>query len=146
MVENPENFVLLHVEDNELDARALRRALQQLGFNAPIHWARDGVEALEMLQDTNLRTSPPQQTVVLLDLNMPRMNGIEFLNELRKDEELRQMPVFVLTTSNRPVDIKDAYTHNVAGYIVKPVGSKPYVENINRLNEFLSIIELPKLH
>ena len=137
-------FNLLHVEDNELDARALQRAVKKLEIKFPLSWARDGVEALEMLERETRQNTKPPQTVVLLDINMPRMNGIEFLQALRQNPDLRHMPVFVLTTSDRPADIRDAYEHNIAGYIVKPVGSGPYVERISRLHEFLSIIELPR--
>ncbi|WP_299842886.1 response regulator [uncultured Roseovarius sp.] len=135
---------LLHVEDNELDAMALRRAFDKLGITLPLARARDGVEALEKLHAaTDQHQSPSPQTVILLDINMPRMNGHEFLGELRRDPALCHVPVFVLTTSDQPTDIRKAYEQHVAGYIVKPVGSGNFVERIKRWSQFLSMIELP---
>ena len=135
---------LLHVEDNKLDAMALRRAFGKLGIGLPVSWARDGIEALEKLREGITQPIPAcPQTVILLDINMPRMNGHEFLSELRGDPTLRQTPVFVLTTSDQPSDVRKAYDYNVAGYIVKPVGTGNFVDRIKQWSQFLSIIELP---
>lgn len=135
---------LLHVEDSELDARALQRAFKKLGIGFDLARAKDGVEALEFLGASDQEPSQDAQTVVLLDINMPRMNGIEFLKELRKDPALHHTPVFVLTTSDRPSDIRDAYKHNIAGYMVKPLSSNSFIERISQWRQFLSIIELPR--
>lgn len=134
---------LLHVEDSELDARALQRAFKKLGIDLDLARAKDGIEALELLGASGEQLSQDVQTVVLLDINMPRMNGIEFLKELRNDPALHHTPVFVLTTSERPSDIRDAYEHNVAGYIVKPLSTNSFIERISQWRQFLSIIELP---
>ena len=139
-----DNIQLLHVEDSDLDAKALTRAFSKLGLSQPLTRARDGVEALEILRNRSAGGISPMRPVILLDINMPRMNGIEFLKELRDDRELCQTPVFVLTTSDRPSDIREAYEHNVAGYIVKPVGSGNFVERIRQWCNFMSIIELPQ--
>lgn len=134
---------LLHVEDSELDARALQRAFKKLGIEFDLSRVKDGIEALEFLGASDQDVPREAHTVVLLDINMPRMNGIEFLKELRKDPDLHHTPVFVLTTSERPSDIRDAYKHNVAGYMVKPLGSNSFIERISQWRQFLSIIELP---
>ena len=139
-----ENIELIHVEDSDLDAKALTRAFSKLGLSQRLTRARDGVEALEMLRNQKTGGVCTERPVILLDINMPRMNGIEFLKELRTDQELRHTPVFILTTSDRPSDIRDAYAHNVAGYIVKPVGSGNFVERIRQWCNFMSIIELPQ--
>ena len=135
---------LLHVEDNELDARALARALKKLDLTVPINWARDGVEALEILRGKLATSQTLRHTVVLLDINMPRMNGIEFLSELRQDEALHHIPVVVLTTSDKPSDIREAYAHNVTGYIVKPLGAGQLADKMRVLAKYLSIVELPR--
>ncbi|MFD1158062.1 response regulator [Roseovarius aestuarii] len=134
---------LLHVEDNELDAMALRRAFGKLEISLPLARAKNGVEALEKLQQNAGEQHQGAQTVILLDINMPRMNGHEFLKELRGDPTLRHTPVFVLTTSDRPSDIRKAYDKNVAGYIVKPVSSGKFLERIKHWADFLSVIEPP---
>lgn len=135
---------LLHVEDNELDAKALQRAFNRIGITLPLARAKDGIEALEILDTLPQESQHAAQTVILLDINMPRMNGFEFLEELRRKPELRHTPVFILTTSDRPSDIREAYSHNIAGYIVKPVSSGNFVEKIKKWTEYLSVIELPK--
>ncbi|MEO3417324.1 response regulator [Roseovarius sp. CAU 1744] len=136
-------FTLLHVEDSELDARALRRALARLGIEVDVTRAKDGIEALEFLGTSCHEPTESTQTVILLDINMPRMNGIEFLKELRANQALRHTPVFVLTTSERRSDIHNAYAHNVAGYIVKPMDSNVFHERIEMWQQFMSVIELP---
>ena len=135
---------LLHVEDSELDARALQRAFRKLDIEMDTTRAKDGVEALEVLGGQLAPGGSERQTIVLLDINMPRMNGIEFLKKLRSDPDLAQTPVFVLTTSDRPDDINGAYAHNVAGYIVKPMSSRGFIDQIKKWHRFLSIIEFPK--
>ncbi len=134
---------LLHVEDNELDAQALQRALKKLDLSTPIARARDGVEALEILRNQLCNSLTLRPIVVLLDINMPRMNGLEFLTELRRDARLNHLPVVVLTTSDKPSDIREAHAHNVMGYIVKPLGSKQLAEKLNIMAQYLSIQELP---
>lgn len=140
----PADLQLLHVEDSELDARALQRAFKKLGIKMNILRAKDGVEALETLSTREPDLGPETPTVVLLDINMPRMNGIEFLKSLRSDPRIASTPVFVLTTSDRPDDIRDAYEHNVAGYIVKPMASGTFIDQIRQWYNFLSVIEFPR--
>jgi CheY-like chemotaxis protein len=135
---------ILLVEDDELDVMNVRRAFQKNNIVNPLHVASNGVEALEMLRGQNGRTQiPPQRRIVLLDLNMPKMGGIEFLREIRKDPDLRMLTVVVLTTSDEERDKVEAYRLNVAGYILKPVTLSAFVETIATLNKYWMVNELP---
>ena len=109
---------VLHVEDNDLDAEHIQRVFARLDDPVEFVRARDGIEALEILRSTGPAWDRP---IVLLDLNMSRMNGIEFLEELRGDSRLRDAVVCVLTTSDRESDIEKARQHGVCCYLVKPL-------------------------
>ena len=104
---------ILLVEDDEVDVMNVRRAFKKNHITNPLFVAGNGVEALEQLRSGKI---PRERRIVLLDLNMPQMNGIEFLRELRRDPELKLTPVVVLTTSNDERDEIEAYNLNVAGY------------------------------
>src|SRR4051812_14143501 len=117
-------FILL-VDDDEIDVMNVRRAFDKGKIDNPLFVASDGLGALEMLRDGTL---PRGRRLVLLDLNMPRMNGIEFLRELRADPALRGTPVVVLTTSDEERDRLEAYDLHVAGYLLKPVRFLAFVE------------------
>lgn len=110
---------LLLVEDDAIDVMTVERMLRKQHIANPLFVARDGVEALEMLRGQGGRQPVPAPFLILLDLNMPRMNGLEFLTELRRDPQHQRATVFVLTTSDAPEDRLAAYEHRVAGYIVK---------------------------
>jgi CheY-like chemotaxis protein len=105
--------------------------------------AMDGIEALEMLKGANGRTKPPSPRILLVDLNMPRMNGIEFVRALRKDEELHRSIVFILTTSKRDEDKLAAYNLNVAGYIAKAMAEEDIQNLVSLLDSYGRIVELP---
>src|SRR6187551_417432 len=109
---------ILLVEDDEVDIMTVKRAFAKANITNPLYVAHNGLEALEVLRKEDL---PPKRRLILLDVNMPKMNGIEFLRELRKDPALAPTPVVVLTTSNNDRDKIDAFNFNVAGYLVKPV-------------------------
>jgi CheY-like chemotaxis protein len=136
---------ILLVEDDELDVMNVRRAFQKNNIANPLHVASNGVEALEMLrgQGSAAPTIPPERRIILLDLNMPKMGGSEFLRELRADPELRPIPVIVLTTSDEERDKVEAYQLNVAGYILKPVTLASFVETMATLNKYWTLSELP---
>ena len=120
-----ENAVtLLIVEDDEIDLMGIKRALKELRIKNPTIRAKDGVEALEILRGENGHEKLQKPYIILLDLNMPRMDGVQFLQAIRDDEALKKSVVFVLTTSDTDEDITSAYTHNVAGYIVKSASRK----------------------
>lgn len=128
------------VEDDEIDVMNVRRAFKRNNITNPLWTAGNGIEALEQLRNGHI---PRDRLLVLLDLNMPKMNGIEFLRELRADPELRSTCVVVLTTSNDERDRVDAYQLNVAGYIVKPVTFMSFVEAMATLNKYWKLVELP---
>jgi CheY-like chemotaxis protein len=131
---------ILLVEDDEVDVMNVNRAFKKNNIKNPLWTAPNGLAALEMLRKDEI---PRERRLVLLDLNMPKMNGIEFLRELRKDPELRHTPVVVLTTSDDERDRVDAYNLNVSGYILKPVTLMNFVEAMATLNKYWSLVEMP---
>lgn len=131
---------ILLVEDDEVDVMTVTRAFEKNKILNPLYVAADGREALAMLRDGRV---PRQRRLVLLDLNLPRMSGIEFLQELRADPELRLTPVVVLTTSRDEQDKIKAYGFNVAGYLVKPVTFSKFVELTAALNKYWALVETP---
>lgn len=142
-MENKQTSLLL-IDDDEVDIMIVKRALKQNNITNPLYIATNGLEALEMLRGKTMpKLIPGERKLVLLDLNMPQMGGIEFLRELRADPNLRGIPVIVLTTSNEDRDIVEAYKLNVAGYIIKPVVFKKFVEAIETLNKYWMLSEMP---
>ena len=139
----PEEMTILLVEDNDLDIELFKRGLKRFGISHPLVIARDGEEALRIL-DVNLNEQTiAHPFVVLLDINMPRMNGHEFLEAIRASEEFKSLRVFVFTTSENKKDVDLAYQQNVSGYIVKPNSSAELVEVLRRLHEFWRLCEDP---
>ncbi|MBE9092606.1 response regulator [Tychonema sp. LEGE 07203] len=135
---------ILLVEDDEVDVMNVRRAFKKSNILNPLYIAANGLEALAILRQEKIEPAMPQaRRLILLDLNMPRMNGIEFLRELRQDENLRSIPVIVLTTSNEDRDKVEAYNLNVAGYILKPVTFSNFVEVMATLNKYWMLSEIP---
>ena len=133
---------LLLVEDDRVDAEAIQRAFRQQRIANPFVVVRDGVEALAALRGES-DVVVPEPYVVLLDINMPRMNGIEFLEALRADPDLARTIVFVLTTSDREEDKEAAYDQNVAGYILKSRAGEDFLEVVQLLSVYWRLIELP---
>jgi CheY-like chemotaxis protein len=136
---------ILLVDDDDIDVMNVRRAFKKNNIFNPLYVAGNGVEALAMLRGDGVQSPvvPPERRLVLLDLNMPRMGGIEFLRELRADPLLRLITVIVLTTSDDERDKVEAYHLNVAGYILKPVTFMSFVEVMATLNKYWAINELP---
>lgn len=136
---------VLLVEDDEVDIMNVKRAFKRNNITNPLFVANNGLEALEMLrkQDDHQSLIPSGRRIILLDLNMPRMGGLEFLQELRADPQLRPIPVIVLTTSNQDRDLIEAYNLNVAGYILKPVTFTNFAEVMATLNKYWALCELP---
>jgi len=135
------NLVL--IEDDDIDVMNVRRALERAHVTNPLFVAHNGVEGLELLRSDKV---PKDRRLVLLDLNMPKMNGIEFLREVRKDPVLRSTPVVVLTTSDDDRDKVQAYDLNVAGYLLKPVTFVNFVDVMAALNKYWALVELPETH
>ncbi|MEM0981115.1 MAG: response regulator [Cyanobacteria bacterium P01_H01_bin.58] len=136
---------ILLVEDDEVDVMNVQRAFRRNKITNPLYVARNGLEALAMLrgEDDTLPQIPSDRRMVLLDISMPKMNGIEFLHELRKDPKLAHTPVIVLTTSDEDKDRMDAYKLNVAGYILKPVKFSNFAEVMAALNKYWTLCEMP---
>ena len=140
----PEKLVgVLLVEDDEVDVMAVKRAFARLKIANPLHIAGDGIEALEMLRGQGGREAIPRPYIVLLDLNMPRMGGLEFLRELRDDPDLHATIVFVLTTSKQEEDIVAAYSQNVAGYLLKANVGNDFMGLVGLLGYYWQLVELP---
>ena len=131
---------ILVIDDDEVDVMNVQRAFKKGNITNPVFVAGDGIHGLEMLRDPAF---PKANRLVLLDLNMPRMNGIEFLRELRADPELKATTVVVLTTSNDTRDKVEAYNLNVAGYLTKPVTFTNFVDLMAALNKYWMLVELP---
>jgi CheY-like chemotaxis protein len=131
---------ILLVEDDEVDVMNVQRAFKKNNIANPLYVSGNGIEALEILRSGKM---PRDRRLVLLDLNMPRMGGIEFLREVRKDDALRSTPVVVLTTSNDDRDRVEAYNLNVAGYILKPVTLTSFIETMATLNKYWMLSEFP---
>lgn len=135
---------ILLVEDDSVDVMNVQRAFKKNNINNMLHVARNGIEALNMLRGTNgVAAIKPLPKIIMLDINMPKMNGIEFLRELRNDEDLKAISVFVMTTSNDDHDKFQAYNMNVAGYIVKPISFEKFVNAVSVLNSYWKLCEQP---
>lgn len=136
---NYKDVTLLIVDDDDIDAIALERALRKLQlFNNTLR-ARDGRQALELLR----AGAVPAPYIIFLDLNMPRMNGLEFLEALRADKVLTHSVVFVLTTSKSDQDLVAAYRKHVAGYIFKQHMDRDFLEVISLIEHYWRLVELP---
>jgi CheY-like chemotaxis protein len=139
----PQTTQLLHVEDDDICLMMLNRAFKKAKISNPISVAHDGIEALELLRGTNGRRRLSRPFLILLDLNMPRMDGIEFLKELRKDEELKKSIVFVLTTADADEDKVKAHNLGVAGYILKSIPANAFLEATALLDTYWRVVEFP---
>jgi CheY-like chemotaxis protein len=131
---------ILLVEDDKVDVKNVERALRKNNISNPLFVAGNGLEALQQLRDG---TVPAGRRLILLDLNMPKMNGIEFLQELRADPALASSTVVVLTTSDDDQDKFAAYGLHVAGYLLKPVTFVNFVEVMATLNKYWTLVEMP---
>ncbi|SMD36019.1 Response regulator receiver domain-containing protein [Reichenbachiella faecimaris] len=134
---------ILLLEDDDADVKAVQRTFKKAKIANPIIRAVDGVEGLEILRGTNGREKLNMPYLVLVDLNMPRMGGIDFIRELRADEELKKTIVFILTTSKSQEDKAKAYDLNVAGYIVKEVAGQDFLRLVELVDAYWRIVELP---
>ncbi len=134
---------ILLVEDDDVDAEAVTRALKRQKLPNKLIHAGDGIEALNALRGYDGNEPLKQPYLILLDLNMPRMNGIEFLRAIRQDAELKRSVVFVLTTSNQQEDKMAAYNQQVAGYIVKANLTNDFSDITKLIEQYQLIIDLP---
>jgi CheY-like chemotaxis protein len=130
---------ILLIEDDQVDTLTVKRILGELNAGDRLDIVSDGEQALEFLQDP----AQPRPSIILLDLNMPRMNGIEFLRVVKNDDSLKVIPVVVVTTSKGGQDIADSFELGVAGYMTKPVDYQKFVEIITTIDRYWSLSELP---
>ncbi|WP_043817171.1 response regulator [Deinococcus maricopensis] len=144
MTLNHEPIEILLVEDNEPDILLTQEAFEEARVPNRLHIARDGVEAMQFLRREAAFANKPRPDVILLDINMPRKNGLEVLEELKGDPELKTIPVVVLTTSQADEDILRSYQSHASSYIVKPVEFDNFYQAIQALGRYmLSIVRLP---
>lgn len=129
---------VLLVEDDSVDQMTVKRAFRDARITNRLDIAENGLEALDLL-----RGNAGLPCLILLDLNMPKMNGIEFLQELRKDEQLQGLSVVVLTTSREESDKIESFRLNVAGYMIKPVDYHQFVETIRTIDLYWTLSEVP---
>lgn len=134
-----ENKAILLVEDDRVDAMTVKRALRDINVANPVSIVNNGEEALDFLR--NGENGKP--CIILLDLNMPKMNGIEFLKIAKKDDLLKSIPVVVLTTSKDEHDRFESFNLSVAGYMIKPVDYLQFVETMKTIKLYWSLSELP---
>lgn len=131
---------ILFIEDDEIEVMKLTRTLNTLELCHNIQEAQDGEKALEILSQKDRLPD-----IILLDLNMPKMNGIEFLRILKKDPSLKYLPTVILTTSNNRRDLLECFEIGIAGYIIKPLKYNDYVTKLKAVFEYWSLNELIKV-
>lgn len=138
---NSQPVHVLLAEDNLIDVEGVRRAFDKQKANCTLHVASDGEKAFELLSD--LRSRGLEHVVVLLDLNMPRMDGLEFLTALRADDALKYTVVFVVSTSSADEDVLRSYALSVAGYIVKSASPRRFLDLAELIERYWQVVRLP---
>ncbi|HNO79024.1 MAG TPA: response regulator [Phycisphaerae bacterium] len=142
---NSEISILL-IEDDVVDVKIVKRAFKEINITNPLHVVSNGEEALKFLKHEapyTDRMDAPEPGLILLDLNMPIMDGIAFLDAYRSDPELKHIPSIVLTTSDEERDRRQSYAIGIAGYILKPVGFNEFVDAVRQIDGYWSLCELP---
>ena len=139
------DFPILLVEDDQIDVKTAKRAFKANGIIREPYVANNGEEALDFLNKTGKfsGTEAPKPSLIFLDINMPVMNGREFLKAIKTDNELKKIPVIVLTTSKDKSDTDDCFALGVAGYIVKPIDFDEFVKAIDTVSKYWSLSEQP---
>ena len=135
---------ILLVEDSEPDILLTEEAFAEARVSNRLHVARDGEEALQFLRRQGEHAQAPRPDVILMDINMPRKNGLEVLEEIKADPELRPIPVLILTTSQAEDDVRRSYSGHASGYVVKPVGFENFLQAIRAFEDFwLTFVRFP---
>jgi len=144
MVHENRPVEILLVEDNPGDERLTREALKEGKVYSNLHWVKDGVEAMAFLRREGKYAGVPRPDIVLLDLNLPRKDGREVLQEVKTDEELKRIPVVVLTTSKAEEDVLRTYNLHANCYVTKPVDLEKFIVVVKSIDVFwLTIVTLP---
>jgi CheY-like chemotaxis protein len=139
---------ILLVEDDDGHARLIERNLRKVSLINPIERVPDGQEALDYLTNQGRfgdSQKYPRPQLILLDINLPRLDGIEVLERIKQDPKLRAMPVIMLTSTDTQAEIDRCYRAGASGYVAKPVNINSLGEKLNRLGMFLEIVELPQV-
>ena len=137
---NYTDATILLVEDDDIDAMSVTRAFNKMSIKNKVIRAHDGLEGLELLRSSAI----PSPYIVLLDIQMPRLNGLEFLHEIRQDQNLNQSTIFVLTTSKSDEDIMASYKKNIAGYFIKEQVGEEFLDIAKMLKGYWKIVHLPE--
>ncbi|HUT86869.1 MAG TPA: response regulator [Candidatus Heimdallarchaeota archaeon] len=140
---NPEVIKVLVVEDNPNDVAIIKRAMRKSDVKCELYFARDGAEALDFLYQQGDFEDAPRPDLILLDLNLPKIKGLEVLAKIKADEHLRRLPVIVLTISEREEDMVKAYDSGAASYMTKPVDSKDFERLIQTVQDYWQIARVP---
>jgi CheY-like chemotaxis protein len=136
---------ILLVDDDKVDAMAVKRSFCALGIDNPVVEAHNGIEALQCLRGENGYPQVPSPYLILLDLNMPQMGGLEFLAELRGDPALRQALIFVMTTSAADDDRTRAYEKNVAGFVLKHRPGRSFLDALSMFEQYWRVVDFPDM-
>ncbi len=135
---------ILLVEDNAGDVRLTKEALKEGKVYNNLHWAKDGVEALEFLRREGKHAKAPRPDIILLDLNLPKKDGREVLSEIKSDDQLKHIPVVILTTSKAEQDVLRSYKLHANCYITKPVDLGKFIVVVQSIDRFwLTVVTLP---
>ncbi len=144
MTQYRHTLIVLLVEDEVADAHLVRMAFQEGGLPIDLHHVTDGVEALSYLEGRSPYQGKPRPDLILLDLNMPRMDGRAFLAKVKASQDLRRIPVVVLTTSDAESDIVASYDCGAAGFVVKPIDLDEFVARLHELEKYWSdVVRIP---
>ena len=144
MVDENRPVEILLVEDNPGDERLTREALKEGKVFSNLHWVKDGVEAMQFLRREGRYAGVPRPDIILLDLNLPKKDGREVLQDIKSDEELKRIPVVVLTTSKAEEDVLRTYNLHANCYVTKPVDLEKFIVVVKSIDRFwLTVVTLP---
>ena len=144
MVNENRPVEILLVEDNPGDERLTREALKEGKVYSNLHWVKDGVEAMEFLRREGKHKSAPRPDIILLDLNLPKKDGREVLHDIKNDDDLKRIPVVVLTTSKAEEDVLRTYNLHANCYVTKPVDLEKFIVVVKSIDVFwLTVVTLP---
>lgn len=142
----PRSVVILMAEDNPADVMLTKEALANIGLPHTLHVVENGIEAMEFLRQQGKYTEAPCPEIILLDVNMPRKNGLEVLAEIKIDMKLKNIPVIILTTSGSREDIAKAYASHADCYIIKPMDVDDFTHLVQSVQGFCCRVVTPPIH